>query len=200
MFMLKIKNILLTVGNQRKWIFMNIFEVLKDSLAPFMDDEKGPLHIGEAFNLWTTLAGLEEALRITIVQFNVADDPELKVKLQELAELKKSMIDDARELMSAENVSFPKQSLLNPVLDSFQAPTGGKPTDEQIANQLVFHLTVGIQWYARFASESLRADVGLYFTKNVVRYISFGTTFKPLMIKNGWLKVPPPFNPYNRKD
>lgn len=174
---------------------MNLFEVLKDTITPFMDGEKRPLHIGEAFNLWTTHAGLEEALRLDRVAYNVADDPELKEKLKEFAELKKSMIEEAAKLMSAENVDFPKQSSPIPLLDSFESPTGGKPTDEQIANQVIFNLTIGIQWYARFATESLRADVSMYFTKNVLRYITFSTTFKPLMIKNGWIKIPPTFKP-----
>lgn len=174
---------------------MNILEVLKDSIAPFMDGEKRPLHVGEAFNLWTTLAGLEEALRVSRVHYNIADDPELKEKLKELAELKKAMIEDVTAILSAENVSFPNETPLNPLLDSIQIPTGGKLTDGQIANQMIFHLTVGIQWYARFASESLRADVGMYFTKNIIRYLTFGATFKPLMIKNRWIKVPPTFKP-----
>lgn len=174
---------------------MNVFEVLKDTIAPFMDGEKRSLHIGEAFNLWAAFAALEEALHTNELYYNVVDDPELKEKLHEFGELKKTMINEVKEIMSAENVSFPKQTPSIPLLDSYQPPTGGKLTDEQIANKMIFNVTVAIQWYARWATESLRADVGMYFTKNILKYITFAATLKPLMIKNGWLKVPPDYKP-----
>lgn len=47
---------------------MSLLEVLKSVFAPFMDGEKPPLQIGEAFNLWFYLAGVEQSLRNSELQ------------------------------------------------------------------------------------------------------------------------------------
>lgn len=174
---------------------MNLFEVLKDSFAPFVDGEKPPLHVGEAFHIWSYLAGSEETMRCESVFENVVADPELREKLKELRlEVHGPIIKDLKELLIKEGVGLPPESESIPELGKYVVPFGARPTDSQVANLIVFNLNQGLEHATRFLTSSLRADVGYLFVKIFMRKVTFAATFKPLMIKNGWLKTPPPFH------
>lgn len=175
---------------------MNLFEVMKDSFAPFLDGEKPPLHIGEAFNIWTFLAASQETVRNEMVFYNVASDPELRAKLKVLRDdVHRSAIEDLQNLLKEAGVPLPKESEMIPDLDHCETPFGTKPTDAQIANLVVFNLNQGINYAAEYLTNTLRADVGYVFMKILTKKVMFGATFKPLMLKNGWVKVPPEYKP-----
>lgn len=173
---------------------MNLFEVMKDSFAPYLDGEKPPLHIGEAFNIWTFLAASQETVRTEMVFYNVASDPELRAKLKELRDdVHLSAIQDLQKLLLDAGVPLPKETEMIPDLGPCEASFGTKPTDAQIANLVVFNLNQGITYAAEYLTNTIRADVGYVFMKIMTKKVMFGATFKPLMIKNGWIKVPPEY-------
>ncbi|ARU61182.1 hypothetical protein CBW65_09150 [Tumebacillus avium] len=174
---------------------MNLFEVLKDSFAPLVDGEKPPLHVGEAFHMWAYLAGSEETMRCEGVFENVVSDPELREKLHELRiEIHGTIIEDLKELLLKEGVELPPESESIPQLGSVDVPFGARPTDAQVANLIMFNLNQGIDYASRYLTNSLRADVAYLFVKIFMKKVTFAATFKPLMIKNGWLKTPPPYH------
>ncbi|MFC4767681.1 DUF3231 family protein [Effusibacillus consociatus] len=74
-----------------------------------------------------------------------------------------------------------------------QIPEGGKLTDDEIANQIVWATVIGIQIAVRGLSESTRADVAAMFAKYQILQVTWSVTMKQLMEKRGWLKVPPYF-------
>lgn len=173
---------------------MNLFEVMKDSFAPFLDGDKPPLHIGEAFNIWTFLAASQETIRSEMVFYNVASDPELRAKIKELREdVHEPAIHDLQSLLLDAGVPLPQETEMIPQLPHSDTPFGEKPTDAQIANLVIFNLNQGINYCAEYLTNAIRADVGYTFMKILTKKVMFGATIKPLLLKNGWVKIPPTY-------
>jgi hypothetical protein len=162
---------------------MNIFEVAKDIFKPFMDGEKRPLHVGEVMNLWTYLTAVQETLQATRVFHNLIEDKELKEKARDLAEnIHQPIIEEITGLLTKENVPLPPPTNINPIADYSHLPVGAKATDEQISNLMVFNNTIAVQF---------RAEVGAMFAKYQLMTLTFLLTLKPIMEKNGWIRIPP---------
>jgi hypothetical protein len=50
---------------------------------------------------------------------------------------------------------------------------------------------MGVNYAARGLTESIRADVGLIFSKIILRKTTFGLTVKQYLDKHEWLRIPP---------
>ncbi|MBP1155087.1 MULTISPECIES: DUF3231 family protein [unclassified Paenibacillus] len=175
---------------------MNFFEIIKDTFKPFLDGEKPPLHVGEVMNLWFYLTGTEQTLRVDQVSYNVVQDPELKGKLEDIINnIHKPMINELTEFLKKEGISLPKSSPEKPIGDYRTIPEGAKMSDEEIANLLAYNLVIGITSAVRGLTESVRADVGMMFAKNQMMKVTYSLTLKDLMVKRGWIKVPPYYFP-----
>jgi hypothetical protein len=171
---------------------MNIFEVVIDAIKPFADGKKPPLHVGEVMNLWFYLTGVEQTLRADQISFNIVQDKELKEKLGDIIDnVHKPMIQNISEFMQNEGIPLPKTTPEKSVGDYRDIPEGAKLTDEEIANLISYNLVVGIISACRGITEAVRPDVAMMFVKYQATKIAFGVTFKDMMVKKGWLLVPP---------
>lgn len=174
---------------------MDWIAILKSAFAPYIDDKKPPLHIGEAFNLWYYLIGVEQSKRSTEVGFNSAQDAALRDRLQDLMQgVHNPIIQELQEFLKSENVPLPDVTPEKPINGSYKdIPPGAKLTDEEIANLVIFNELVGIQIAGKALTESVRADVGGMFTKYFMMKVAWSLTLKQLMQERGWLRIPPPF-------
>lgn len=173
---------------------MNPFEVLYDSFKPFLDGEKRPLNVLEVGNLWMYLAGVENTMRNEEIAYNTAQDKELKQKLKDAREnVHQPIVQDIKKLFQNEGVPLPNSTPEKPVGEYKNIPEGVKLTDSEIANLVSFNLLLGLTYGMRGLSESVRADVGLLYAKIIARKMPFAITFKDLMVKRGWIQVPPDF-------
>lgn len=174
---------------------MNIFEVIKSAFQPFLDVEKPPLHVGEAYYLWYYLIGTENTLRNDQVAYNIVQDDDLKKAIKDIMEnVHLPMIKELTEFLSNEGVPLPQVTPEKPLgKDFIDIPEGARLSDEEIANQLVWATTMGIQIAVRGLTESTRADVGTMFAKYQMLQVTWALTMKQLMQKRGWLNVPPYF-------
>ncbi len=173
---------------------MNIFEVVKDAFAPFMDGEKKPLHTGEVMNLWAYLASAEQAVRIEQIAYNTAQDQELKEKLQDLIEtVHKPIIQEIQEFLQKEGIPLPPITPEKPIVENmqFQVPEWAKMTDEEIANFSAYKVVLGINNAARGISEAVRSDVGAMFGRFLMLKVTYALTLKRLMQERDWIRVPP---------
>jgi hypothetical protein len=187
-----------TTGNVDSWRVnaMNIFEVVIDAIKPFTDGDKPPLHVGEVMNLWFFLTGVEQTLRADQVSYNIVRDPELKEKLEDIINnVHKPMIQQLTDFLRNEEVPLPETTPQKPIGDYRDIPDGAKLTDKEIADLLSYNLVVGIMSACRGITEAVRPDVAMMFAKFQATKITFGLTLKDLMVKRGWLLVPPYYNP-----
>jgi hypothetical protein len=171
---------------------LNLFEVMKDAFGPFMDGEKNPLHVGEVMNLWFYLHGTEQTLRYDQHALNLAMDPDLREKLQDIIEnIHRPMINELTEFFKKEAIPLPDLGAEKLIGDFKALPEGARMNDEEIANLVAYNLVVGITAASRGITESVRSDVGYLFAKYQMMKITYSLTFKALMQEKGWLRVPP---------
>lgn len=176
---------------------MNVFEVLKDAFAPYMDGEKRSVHVGETMNLWYFLAQIEEALRIEQIAYNTTQDNELKEKLKDLMNnVHIPIIQEIKDFLRRESIPLPTVTPEKPLNNdpNQTVPEWAKMADEEIANFVVFKIILGVTLASRGLTEAVRADVGMMFAKYLVTKVMFQLMFKRLMEQKGWLKIPPYYN------
>jgi len=175
---------------------MNLLEILKDTLIPFVDGKKPPLHIGEAMNLWFYLTATEQTMRGEQVSVNTAQDADLRAKLVDVIDNVHTPIrDELKEFLQKEGVTLPGTTPEKPLGDYRSVPDAAKLTDEEIVSLLSFNIVLGINYASRGLTEAVRPDVGMMFAKFLTRKAAYAVTLKQLMMDKGWLLVPPVYNP-----
>ncbi len=174
---------------------MKLLEVMYDAFEPFLDGEKRPLNVLEVSNLWFYLLATETTLRNEELGVNIVQDPKLKSIIQETTEsVHIPMRDELKEFLAKEGVPLPRTTPQKPVGEFRDIPEGARLSDEEMANLLSYNLAAGVSYAARGLTESIRADVGLLFSKFIMKKTLAGLTVKQYLDEHGWLHVPPFYN------
>ena len=173
--------------------FLNVLEFLADIFKSYSKVDDTPLNVGEVMNLWTMLVATEHFMNSEEVAHNTAKDEDLKVKIRDLCNsYHKVMINDIKEILLKDGVELPGPPPEKPVT-GIDVPSGARMTDEEIANLVVFNLVWAINFCSRGLTESVRADVGMLFSKWIVEKTAFSLIIKNLLTEKGWIKLPPVF-------
>jgi hypothetical protein len=174
------------------YLDMEFFGLMHDVFKPFMDGEKRPLNVMEVSNLWFFLLGTETTMRNEEIGYNLAQDPELKQILKDIREnLHIQIRDELREFLMKEGVPLPQTTTEKPVGDYQNIPEGAKLNDEELANLMSYNLAMGVNYAAKGLTESIRADVGLIFSKIIMKKTISGLTVKQYLERHEWLQIPP---------
>ena len=97
--------------------------------------------------------------------------------------------------MIKEGIPLPEVSSQKPKSEGNAVPLGAKLTDDQLANGISFKIATGIVECAVGQSQGIRSDLTIIWIRFQSEFLTFGSTLKTLMIKRGWLKVPPYYYP-----
>ncbi|MEH7419542.1 DUF3231 family protein [Neobacillus drentensis] len=174
---------------------MKLFDILHDAFEPFMDGEKRPLNVMEVSNLWFFLLATELTMRNEEIGYNIAHDPELKQLLQDMREnLHVPIRYELIEFLKKEGIPLPKTTTEKPLGDFQNIPEGAKLNDEELANLMSYNLAMGVTTAAKGLSESIRSDVGLLFSKILMKKTMAGLRVKQYLDRHEWLRVPPYYN------
>ncbi len=174
----------------------DILQALKSVVHSFIKDEnKTPLHIGEAMGFWTLLALIGETRVQNEAGINSTTDPELRKALQEAVNMFKSEKERISAFMRTEGIPLPPLSESKPISDPDSVPLGVKLTDIELANSLKKKISMTISSCSETLAQTIRSDVSLMCAEFMQEHITFLTTLKSLMRRRGWLKVPPPYEP-----
>lgn len=175
---------------------MNLFEVIHDTFEPFLDGDKKPLNVMEVSNLWFFLLGTETTLRNQEIGYNLAQDEELKrIILDTKDNLHIPIRDELSNFLLREGVPLPPSTPEKPVGDFREIPEGAKLNDEELANLMSYNLASGVAYAARGLTESIRADVGLLFSKIIMKKTISGLQVKQYLEQKEWLRIPPYYKP-----
>lgn len=175
---------------------VGILEAAITTIKSLTDEEKPqPLHVGEVMACWIYLAGLEIAKVTVQAGINTTSDEDLKAILKEDLELNHSQRERLYEFMLKESITLPPAHENMPHSDPNSIPLGVKLTDEVLANELSFKIVSLILRAAGANAESIRTDFGLIFLQFQAEKVMLGAKIKQLMIKRGWIKMPPLFIP-----
>jgi hypothetical protein len=171
---------------------MKVLELIQDIFQPFMDGKKRPLNVMEVSNLWFFLLGTETTMRNEEIGINLAQDPELKQILKDIKETVHIPIrDELKEFLMKEGVPFPQSTPEKPTGDFKEIPEGAKLNDEEMANLMSYNLAMGVNYASKGLTESIRADVGLIFSKIIARKTTAGLIMKQYLDRHEWLRIPP---------
>lgn len=176
----------------------NFIEAVLNMIKTSVDEEgspKNPLHVGEVMSCWMYLGGLEEAQAFIKAGLNTTVDDQLIHALLEDQRLGQSQIEDLKDFMIREGIPLPPASETKPDSDPNLIPNGVKLTDDEIANGLSLKIVALIMNAATAASQSVRNDVGYLFVKFLGEKLVLGANIKAMMMKRGWIKIPPYYNP-----
>ncbi|USK72294.1 DUF3231 family protein [Peribacillus asahii] len=171
---------------------MKLFEVIHDAFEPFIDGEKKPLNVMEVTNLWFFLLGTETTMRNEEIGYNLAQDVELKQILKDVKEsIHIPIRNEISEFLKKEGVPLPPTTPEKPIGDYRDIPEGAKLNDEEITNLMSYNLAQGITYASRGLTESIRADVGLIFSKIIMKKMIASLTVKQYLERHEWLRIPP---------
>lgn len=175
---------------------VGILEAAITTIKSLTDEEKPhPLHVGEVMACWIYLAGLEIAKATVQAGINTTIDEELKAMLSEDLELNHSQRERLYDFMLKEGIALPPAHENMPPSDPNSIPLGVKLTDEVLANELSFKIVSLILRAAGANAESIRTDFGLMFLQFQAEKVMLGAKLKQLLIKRGWIKMPPFYIP-----
>jgi hypothetical protein len=173
---------------------MKLFDLIHDVFEPFMDGEKKPLNVMEVSNLWFFLLGTVTTMRNEEIGYNIAQDPELKRILKDIRDTVHIPIrEELIEFLMKEGISLPQSTPEKPVGDFRDIPEGAKLNDEELANLMSYNLAMGVNYAAKGMTEAIRADVGLLFSKIILRKTAAGLTVKQYLDQHEWLRIPPAY-------
>lgn len=94
-----------------------------------------------------------------------------------------------------EGVPFPKTTPVKPAGDFKDIPEGAKLNDEEMANLMSYNLAMGVNYASKGLTESIRADVGLIFSKIILRKTTAGLIMKQYLDRHEWLQIAPYYKP-----
>ncbi|MGF7036495.1 hypothetical protein J2T17_007558 [Paenibacillus mucilaginosus] len=175
---------------------MNLFEVFKDAIKPFLDGEKPPLNVGEVMNLWFYTTATEQTMRGEQVSYNIVREPELKEMLRVVIhDVHGPIMEEVTEFMRAEGVPLPSMTPDKTIGDFRELPEGAHLSDEEVANLLSFNIVLGINYACRGMTEAVRPDVAAMFVKFQMRKMTYAVSLREFLMRKGWLKVPPVYKP-----
>ncbi|MEH7120009.1 DUF3231 family protein [Neobacillus vireti] len=171
---------------------MKLVDMIHDVFEPFMDGEKRPVNVMEVSNLWFFLLGTEITLRNEEIGCNLAEDMELKQILLDIKDTVHIPIrDELREFLTKEGIPLPQTTPEKPVGHFQSIPEGAKLNDRELANLMSYNLAMGVNYASRGLTESIRADIGLIFSKIFMKKTMASLTVKQYLDKHDWLHVPP---------
>ncbi|WP_431308896.1 DUF3231 family protein [Halalkalibacter flavus] len=176
----------------------NPFEALWNIVNKEIDntnEKNSPLHIGEAMDCWTYLTALAEFIRFEEAGLNTSTDDEVLEMLNDAIRMCENQSEKLSSFMKKEGIPLPETSPPKPKSEPNAIPLGVKLSDEEITNGITLKLTSCLMMSAKGEIDAIRTDIGVMWFKFHTEMLTFGVTLKSLMIKRGWLKVPPYYYP-----
>ncbi|KQL50727.1 hypothetical protein AN964_24180 [Heyndrickxia shackletonii] len=170
----------------------NLFESTKDFFKTLIDcEEKNPLHVGEVNSLWVLLTMLEEGISVYQIGLNTTNDDDLIHALKNGEQSSKAISNQLRTFFKKEGIPLPDTSEEKPKSDPNSIPLGVKYTDEELANLVSVKVAAQITLIGQALAMSVRSDSCELLLQIQYELLKYGSSFKTLMRRNGWIKVPP---------
>jgi len=174
----------------------NLFESTTDYLKTLVDhEEKNPLHVGEVNCLWVLLTMIEEGIGLYQIGLNTTNDDDLIHALKNGEQQSKDTSNQLRTFLKKEGIPLPETSEEKPKSEPNSIPLGVKQTDEELANLVSVKVAAQITLIGQALATSIRNDVCELFLNIQYELLKYGSSFKTLMRRNGWIKVPPYYYP-----
>jgi hypothetical protein len=154
--------------------------------------QKEPLHCGEVFDLYTSLAGSQAKVSGYQVFVNHTGDDDLRGFLNDKIEnMLRPHIQKLSEVLKANGIALPPAPPERPNADVEAIPAGARINDPEIAASLAIDISMGLVACSQAMGKATREDIAMLFGQFHMEEAQYGAKLLKLMKKKGWL-VPPP--------
>jgi hypothetical protein len=156
--------------------------------------QKEPLHYGEVFDLYTSLAGHQAKVSGYQVYLNHTGDSDLRSFLEDKIEnVLRPNIQQLAEILKANGIVLPPAPPERPQADLEAIPAGARINDAEIAVAVSTDIAAGLVACSQAMGKSTREDIAMLFGQFHMIDAQYGAKMLKLMKKKGWL-VPPPLH------
>lgn len=156
--------------------------------------QKQPLHYGEVFDLYTSLATQQAAVAAYQVYINHTGDSDLRNLLEDKIEnIFKPNIQQLSEILKANGVALPPAPPERPKADLEAIPIGARINDAEIAVAVSTDTSASLVACSQAMGKAIREDVAMLFGQFHMAYAQYGAKLLKLLKTKGWL-VPPPLH------
>lgn len=151
-----------------------------------------PLHIGEAFDLYTALTIAQSTISTYQLYFNHAGDPDLKSLLKDIIEMDRENAMQLQKPLKANGVPLPPAPAERPSVDVDMIPAGAKFTDQEIAMRVQADTAGSLVAISQAMGKTMREDLAMIYVKMHQQGITVGARLLQLMKEKNWIVPPPP--------
>lgn len=151
-----------------------------------------PLHVGEVFDLFTTLAGIQGAISCYQVYLNHVGDKDLRQFITDKIENSmRPQIQKLSEILKANGISLPPAPPEKGHADLESIPSGARLLDAEIAVIISKDIGMGLVACSQAMGIAIREDVAMLYGQMHMETAQYGAKLLKLMKEKAWL-IPPP--------
>ncbi|WP_342472916.1 DUF3231 family protein [Metasolibacillus sp. FSL H7-0170] len=152
-----------------------------------------PLHYGEIFSIWSSLAANYGMIAGYQTFYNHAGDEDLKKVVEDIIDVCKEEIKQLEKILKVNGIGLPPAPPERPVARLEDIPPGAKFNDPEISAALSLDIAAGLVACSQAMGTSTREDVALMYGQFHTAKALLGAKLLRLNKTKGWL-VPPPLH------
>ncbi|WPK12097.1 DUF3231 family protein [Lysinibacillus louembei] len=152
-----------------------------------------PLHYGEVFSIWSSLAADYGMIAGYQTFYNHAGDEDLRKVIEDIIDTCREEIKQLEKILKTNGVALPPAPPERPVARLEDIPPGAKFNDQEISAALSVDITGGLVACSQAMGTSTREDIALMYGQFHTAKALLGAKLLRLNKTKGWL-VPPPLH------
>ena len=152
-----------------------------------------PLHYGEAFSIWTSLAANYGMIAGYQTFYNHAGDKDLKKIIEEFVQGAKEEVKPLEEILKTNGIALPPAPPERADARLEDIPPGAKFNDPEISAAMSLDAAACLVACSQAMGMSIREDIGLMYGQFHAAKALLGAKLLRLNKDKGWL-VPPPLH------
>lgn len=152
---------------------------------------KEPLHYGEVFTIWTSLAANNGLIAGYQTFFNHTGDKDLSKIIEECIQMMKEANKQLEKLLKVNGIALPPAPPERPNARIEAIPAGARFNDPEISAALSMDTAQGLVACSQAMGTCTREDVALMYGQFHLAKSQIGAKLLRLNKEKGWLVLPP---------
>lgn len=152
-----------------------------------------PLHYGEVFNIWTSLAAGYSMIAGYQTFYNHAGDQDLKKVIEDFIQFAREEVKQLEKILKLNGVGLPPAPPERPEARIENIPPGARFNDPEISAALSVDVAAGLVSCSQAMGMTMREDIGMMYGQFHTAKAQLGAKLLRLNKAKGWL-IPPPLH------
>ncbi|HET7627318.1 MAG TPA: DUF3231 family protein [Bacillales bacterium] len=151
-----------------------------------------PMHYGEVFAVWSSLAAAQSQQTACEVYYNHAGDDDLKQFISDMVQdVVKPSIKETEQLLKVNEVTLPPAPPERADASRQEIPQGARILDPEISAALAKDITTGLVADSQIIGQATREDIAALFARFHMEKVQMGQRLLRINKEKGWLLTPP---------